>query len=231
MLRLRRLEPTWRPLTRMIIAGAFSVATLGTLACADQGDRGTRDAGSGRCAECHMPDYLDAPSHAGSNPTTCAVCHTSERWSPDVMRHRWRLTGAHERARCLACHVGTPPVFEGTGDQCVDCHLDAFARNTFPDHLRYSKRCEQCHTSERWMPATWNGRSIDAAEHAARINGQAWVAPSQQQRTPVSEPLQPDVPPTPPPRVPTTTLSPQIDTTAGASWERELRQPERSLLP
>ena len=157
---------------------AICTAALSALGCSGQSGHEDADAGSGRCAQCHMPDYLDAPHHVGVKPTTCGVCHASERWTPTVKRHRWALTGAHARTKCFACHVGTPPKFEDTGDACVDCHLDTLEQHTFPEHLGYPRQCEHCHSTVAWLPATWNGRAIDAAEHEARVRGEAWVAPS-----------------------------------------------------
>jgi hypothetical protein len=158
-------------------AWMMGVVALCASGCVDPSTDGHADGGSGRCATCHMPDYAEARGHVGKKPTTCGVCHSSEGWTPHVLRHRWALTGAHAEADCVDCHHGATPTFEGTKRVCVGCHLDTFQTETFPDHLGYPHECEQCHTTAAWLPATWNGRPIDAAEHAARVNGRAWAEP------------------------------------------------------
>jgi hypothetical protein len=108
-----------------------------------------------RCATCHMPEYVAAksPVHAGTKPTTCAVCHGSESWHPSRLDHPfWALTGAHQKAGCFACHRGTPPTFHGTSTACVGCHRADFDRSTFPGHAEFPLGCDECHSTGAWKP-------------------------------------------------------------------------------
>ena len=105
------------------------------------------------CSGCHLPEYRSAPDHVGKKPTTCAVCHATTTWDPAPVDHGfWPLTGAHVKTACFACHVGEPPVFEGTAKDCVGCHRKDYERA--PDHVgRRPTTCEQCHTTDAWKPA------------------------------------------------------------------------------
>lgn len=159
------------------VYASLCAAFLSLSACSDTHAGADVDGGSGACATCHMPEYLGARRHAGVKPTTCGVCHSRERWTPHIKQHRWPLTGAHAEVDCVKCHTGAAPKYEDTASECVDCHLDTFEHETFTEHLGYSRECARCHTTTAWLPATWNGRAIDPAEHAARVSGHAWVPP------------------------------------------------------
>jgi hypothetical protein len=38
------------------------------------------------CIDCHRPEYEKAPGH-DRNPTTCAICHSTEAWKPPLPDH------------------------------------------------------------------------------------------------------------------------------------------------
>ena len=166
-----------RRLSRAGVCAGICAALVTLSACSDTHAGADVDGGSGQCATCHMPAYLGARRHAGVKPTTCGVCHTQGAWTPHVKRHGWPLTGAHAEVECFKCHTGATPKYEDTASECVACHLDTFERETFAEHLGYSRECARCHTTTAWLPATWNGRAIDPAEHAARVSGRAWTPP------------------------------------------------------
>ena len=111
----------------LLIIGALGA---GLVACSQDA---SRHAASKECAACHMPEFesVTHPIHPGAKPTTCAVCHTQDAGEPPVLRHEWPLTGAHAKADCFSCHRGTPPVFHGTPNACVDCHRSDAAKVTF----------------------------------------------------------------------------------------------------
>ena len=68
--------------------------------------------------------------------------------------HAWPLTGAHETLACGTCHVGEPPVYQGTPTLCVGCHQDDYDGSPFPGHADFPTTCENCHTTTAWIPAT-----------------------------------------------------------------------------
>lgn len=112
---------------------------------------------SAACVQCHAEDFAraDDPPHVGVRPDRCGVCHTESAWHPDVLHHDWELTGAHaaDDVECFDCHVGSPPVYEGTPDTCVGCHRDD-ELHTFPAHHTFGTDCASCHTSAGWRPST-----------------------------------------------------------------------------
>lgn len=106
------------------------------------------------CLVCHQADLdlATSPLH-DSFPSTCATCHSQDAWSPAAFTHDWPLTGAHETLGCASCHLGDPPVYQGTPSFCVGCHQDDYDGSPFPGHGDFSTTCENCHTTSAWTPA------------------------------------------------------------------------------
>lgn len=179
---------------------------------------------SAECVQCHAEDYARAdPPHVGVRPDTCGVCHTESAWHPDVLHHDWELTGAHasEDTQCFDCHLGSPPVFEGTPDQCVDCHRDD-ERGTFPAHHTFGTACASCHTTTAWRPSTHHPEpdagppdagSVDAGTRPPHDAGAHGAAHHDAGRRGARAPRPTTT--TPPPT--TTTVEPPPDTTTRAS--------------
>jgi hypothetical protein len=134
---------------------ALLAAALASAACGSAAHDAAPQLASGECVRCHMPEYLEAekPVHVGVRPTACAVCHVQDSWTPSVFKHPWPLSGAHENARCAACHVGQPPVYAGTSKLCVSCHRDDYERSDYPDHATFATTCADCHSTVAWTPA------------------------------------------------------------------------------
>lgn len=111
------------------------------------------------CVSCHQADYVQSPYPGHSSfPTTCGDCHTTAAWKPAAtVTHQWPITGAHSGLACAKCHVGTPPVYKGTPNQCVGCHLADFNASPYPGHSGFSKTCTDCHTTTAWKPASGAG--------------------------------------------------------------------------
>jgi hypothetical protein len=106
----------------------------------------------GECARCHLPEYTSAPKHPGVKPTTCSICHAETSWHPlKTLNHPWALTGAHQKAQCSACHVGSPPAYHGTSKKCVDCHRKEYDRH---HHGEVAVTCADCHSTDSWKHAT-----------------------------------------------------------------------------
>jgi hypothetical protein len=118
------------------------------------------------CSGCHQADY-DASPEPGHDafPTSCESCHSTEQWSPalSTLDHPWPLDGAHAQAACLGCHVGAPPVYQGTPTVCVGCHQADYDNSTFPGHEAFATTCADCHSDDAWTPALF--------EHAWPLEG------------------------------------------------------------
>lgn len=115
------------------------------------------------CIGCHQDDY-DGSTFPGHDafPDTCQDCHTTAAWQPANFDHSWPLTGAHVRTSCLSCHLGTPPVYEGTPMNCVDCHQDDYDTSPFPGHDAFQTTCQDCHSTNAWTPAMGGNHPDDA---------------------------------------------------------------------
>lgn len=107
-----------------------------------------------RCVACHGEerDQVDQPSHEGFSDD-CTSCHGSQGWQPATLEHEWPLEGAHARADCSSCHLGEPPVYQGTPTDCSECHRSDRERVTEPSHEGFPSDCAQCHDSEAFRPA------------------------------------------------------------------------------
>jgi len=108
------------------------------------------------CVDCHRGDYerSEFEGHDGF-PTTCADCHTTSTWLGPDFTHEWALDGAHSWTPCSDCHTGDPPVYEGTPQECVECHQDDYDRSTWPGHNVYPTTCVDCHGTTTWIPSTF----------------------------------------------------------------------------
>ena len=79
----------------------------------------------------------------------CSLCHQTTDWqvipSKTEFRHdetAFQLTGQHLLADCRSCHIQLK--FNGTKDQCTDCHKDIHASTVGFD-------CARCHTPQNWI--------------------------------------------------------------------------------
>jgi hypothetical protein len=146
----RRIEAP--PFARVGLLARRALLTLGALGALTLAACGSSDsvpAGKdGACAGCHLPDFQGAHGHPGSKPTTCAVCHTQQSWHPTVLEHEWTLDGAHEKAKCFACHTGDPPKYRGLPHTCVDCHRKEYEKAK--GHKDKAETCDDCHLNTTW---------------------------------------------------------------------------------
>jgi hypothetical protein len=106
------------------------------------------------CVGCHLTDYRAADHHVGDKPTTCGACHAQEGWKPTHFDHPFELTGKHATITCFKCHVGDPPVFHGTANDCIACHRAEYEGAR--DHVgHFSMACHDCHSFDAWKPADY----------------------------------------------------------------------------
>lgn len=164
---------SYSPAVLLLTLGVVASATAG-VTCGPAGH--PVEVHSSDCASCHMKDYQAAenPVHVGELPTTCADCHVYTHWRPAAYPdHEWPLEGEHAKALCASCHVGDPPVYDGTPSACLDCHADDRARAQEPDHAAFSNDCGECHTANGWQPAAFPDHPwpLDGAHAAARCAG------------------------------------------------------------
>lgn len=80
----------------------------------------------------------------------CSACHTTDGWKLgpgtgggeggfDHAKTGFPLTGEHERATCLACHVPGRAISR----ECASCHADSHQG-------RLGAQCDGCHSSSGW---------------------------------------------------------------------------------
>lgn len=108
------------------------------------------------CIGCHSEDRARAkePSHSTFS-MDCGECHGDSAWQPANIDHEWPLEGAHRVTSCGSCHLGEPPVYEGTPTECMGCHSADRLRAQEPSHDEFSMACEDCHSATAWRPAAF----------------------------------------------------------------------------
>ena len=131
------------------------------------------------CFSCHQQDYNTAvdPNHVtGIYPTECEVCHSTAAWEPAQIDHNltgFPLTGKHIETLCQDCHESG---YTNTPTVCYSCHQQEYDATTNPNHIAaaFPTTCESCHTTNGWMPATFDHDGlyfpIYTGEHAGEWN-------------------------------------------------------------
>ena len=119
--------------------------------------------GTSTCQSCHED------IHKGTLGVNCETCHQTTTWSPlphsKIMEihntGRFPLTGAHQTADCFGCHVksGNGAIFRINNSlECIACHKMNYNTAKNPDHalLGFPFKCQDCHSSFSWVPASFN---------------------------------------------------------------------------
>src|SRR5512147_1624492 len=73
----------------------------------------------------------------------------------DHLTTGYELTGAHRDVPCESCHVRG--VFKGTPRACEACHSSGTSVAATPkpaSHIASTDRCESCHTTTAYTPAS-----------------------------------------------------------------------------
>ncbi len=110
------------------------------------------------CYSCHY----QSDEHAGAFGSDCALCHTSEGWTPANFDHNlsaFKLEGEHANVKCESCHLNN--VFKGTPTDCYSCHQKDDEHNG-----QFGTQCEACHT-----PNDWEGVSFDHSQSNFPLTG------------------------------------------------------------
>lgn len=107
-----------------------------------------------QCIGCHRDDDI----HEESLGENCASCHNSNDWQQTHFDHSntiFRLTGAHTKAPCQACHVSTN--FSDVGTSCVSCHES--------DDIHEGQngtQCGNCHVTVNWIGITFDHLAVSS---------------------------------------------------------------------
>lgn len=104
------------------------------------------------CVACHAKQDV----HQGKLGKDCAACHTTDAFKPTRFDHsktRFKLTGAHERTTCAACHRAA--TYKDTPRDCQSCH----ARDDVHKGSR-GPNCAECHTTERWKTSAFDHERV-----------------------------------------------------------------------
>jgi hypothetical protein len=116
------------------------------------------------CKDCHAtPRFKDAASdcwschkkddkHKFAFGAKCESCHNARAWTlwdfDHNRRSTYKVTGAHVKVACEACHTRPAPAdtsFAPLPSNCLACH-----RKDDRHDGAFGTRCEQCHVTEDW---------------------------------------------------------------------------------
>jgi len=115
------------------------------------------------CFSCHAKD----DAHKGQFGTSCGTCHSADAWLPASFDHsvtKFPLTGAHVSLDCAQCHKNG--VFTNLPADCASCHPDP----SFHAGLFAGIRCDRCHNTTIWSPATFNQSHPNSCGQVTCIN-------------------------------------------------------------
>lgn len=124
------------------------------------------------CVNCHaIEDFEFVQQHSADFGFECLACHDGS----DVMSgfdHQataFPLDGKHTQIACSACHTQAKPASEGATQvedilqvfrqapgECAKCHREPELHAGV-----FSARCEDCHTTLAWTPATLAGSQFN----------------------------------------------------------------------
>ncbi len=166
---------------QLISPGKLSAAHAsleGMRSCTTCHELGKKGASSSKCLQCHEPLRTRVAAgrgyHASVRTQECTDCHKEhfgrefalvrlDTASFDHGRTGYRLTGAHQDARCRACHAGgniraadvaawtrkynaqPAQTFLGLATTCSACHAP-----DDPHRGQFRGRCDDCHSPTTW---------------------------------------------------------------------------------
>jgi hypothetical protein len=100
------------------------------------------------CYACHTKD----DKHKLKFGERCDACHNTRAWQIWEFDHdkrtKYRLDGAHKKAKCESCHKQEAPKGKDSapvGTSCIACHRTDDAHDG-----QFGMRCETCHSVEGW---------------------------------------------------------------------------------
>jgi hypothetical protein len=120
---------------------------------------------SSDCYPCHQVDYetVEEPDHRkGQLDLDCELCHNFDTWNPSTFSHTtttFPLTGSHIQTECQDCHIDGQ--YANLAIDCYSCHDTDFSDAENPNHTtgKLDHDCEQCHTTSKWSPSTFDHNS------------------------------------------------------------------------
>jgi nitrate/TMAO reductase-like tetraheme cytochrome c subunit len=120
-----------------------------------------RDIGK-NCRDCHKDIHLPMIQAKYYPESDCKVCHNESRWADvsfDHSKTEFKLTGAHEKQGCRACHFNKEPTgiarqkFSGLSTNCSNCHADKHYKQFEKNGVT---NCTECHNTENWKASKFN---------------------------------------------------------------------------
>lgn len=113
-----------------------------------------------RCLDCHRDEHRGQFAHR-EDGGDCRSCHDEAAWKPahftvsDHGKTAYPLLGKHAEAACAKCHLpkGKETAYRVPFATCSTCHQDAH-KGQFASKP-HNNRCEDCHETAGWKPATY----------------------------------------------------------------------------
>ena len=119
------------------------------------------------CDSCHrQTDLSFMAAHTLSFGPACLDCHDGVDRFDENFDHNvfsFQLTGKHVGLTCVQCHINARGLgdFTVTLQDCYSCH-----HNDEPHEGRFGVDCSQCHTTDGWTPAEFNGQHFFPLSHS-----------------------------------------------------------------
>jgi hypothetical protein len=109
------------------------------------------------CSSCHQQinaEFMSA--HLQAYGVDCLGCHDGIDSYGQHFDHNivaFQLTGKHDQLDCGACHTAARSIadLKATPQECFSCHARDDAHQG-----QFGTGCASCHTTEGWLPATFD---------------------------------------------------------------------------
>ena len=137
------------------------------------------------CKDCHKDVHQNIIQTKYYPDGNCSTCHTESRWSSVSFNHSvtaFKLTGAHTRQECRACHFtsdadgAVQQKFAGLSSNCSNCHTDNHYKQFEKNGVT---NCDECHITENWISSRF-----DHNKAAFKLDGQHIKVPCAKCHTP-----------------------------------------------
>jgi hypothetical protein len=128
------------------------------------------------CKDCHKDVHQNLIQTRYYPDGNCKICHNVTSWEDITFDHsktEFKLTGAHLKHNCKACHLANvvngikQPKFSGLSMNCSGCHEDKHFKQF---EKNGETACTECHVTENWKASKFDHNKAEFKLDGKHIN-------------------------------------------------------------
>jgi hypothetical protein len=128
------------------------------------------------CKDCHKDIHQNIIETRYYPDGNCKICHNMATWKDITFDHsktEFKLTGAHLKQNCKACHLAkvvngsTQAKFSGLSMNCSGCHEDKHFKQFEKNGLT---GCTDCHDTDNWKASKFDHNKTQFKLDGKHIN-------------------------------------------------------------